>query len=827
MASDIERDRYRRAKAIANLALDLPVGERSARIHAECGGDDALREEVQWLIGAAEDASDDQVPERFQESAQRALKEVSLNVPLPRDYRLVRRLNEGGMGVVYLAERTDGDLRQRVALKLLHLTTEPDAAQARRFATERQILSRLSHPNIAHLIDGGLTADGRPFLATDYVDGERIDHWCQRHRCDVRQRLELFLKVLSAVDYAHRHMVIHRDLKPSNILVTGEGEPKLLDFGIARLLDRPDASDPKTNGDGQAMTLAYASPEQIRGEGLSAATDVYSLGVLLYELLTGARPFDHIGTSHLLPAAILTGDITPPGRIAGGDGHGLRRTISRDLEAIIMKALRREPEQRYTTVKELAEDILRLIEHRPVQARQGHLLYRIRRYSWRHRWGVAAASVITALLLAFFIDREAQLNRIAWERDRAEAVTEFMNELFAGADSLPSRGNEVTVREILDLGTDQLASRDEFNPALLGSIHLAIGRAYNGLGLGEQALPLLREAQSALDPAISISEQAQIQAQIGAALDSAGRAVEAIAADQLALDLYGRAGDQFSQESLRVRIRKLRNHANVLDIPLEQTIEELSQIIETLQGLPEGRGELLFEAQAARVGAYVFQRQAARALEAASEARELAETLYRQSDPRRLRGRYVHATALMLSDPEAAVAMYESLIDDHRRLIGPSQRLANTIGNLGVALSRIGRNADSMEAFNEAAAMIEQIAGRDHYLYRLSMANLAALHLRESEPEQAESMVREILAEQEQRGERFDGVEAVYRATALDILASALTLQGRLAEAEDYYAQALDLLEDKTDASWPNLEPAIAAKLSEVRRERASTAAND
>ncbi|MEE4331376.1 MAG: serine/threonine-protein kinase, partial [Wenzhouxiangella sp.] len=291
MASDIEKDRYRRAKAIANLALDLPVAERGARVHAECAGDEALREEVQWLIDAAEDASDDQVPERFQESAQRALKEVSLNVPLPRDYRLVRRLNEGGMGVVYLAERTDGDLRQRVALKLLHLTTEPDAAQARRFATERQILSRLSHPNIAHLIDGGLTADGRPFLATDYVDGERIDHWCQRHRCDVGQRLELFLKVLSAVDYAHRHMVIHRDLKPSNILVTGEGEPKLLDFGIARLLDRPDASDPKTDGDGQAMTLAYASPEQIRGEGLSAATDVYSLGVLLYELLTGARPF--------------------------------------------------------------------------------------------------------------------------------------------------------------------------------------------------------------------------------------------------------------------------------------------------------------------------------------------------------------------------------------------------------------------------------------------------------------------------------------------------------------------------------------------------------
>jgi len=826
MATDTENERYRRAKAIANAVLDLPVGQREERVRAECVDDDDLEAEVRWLMDAAEDSSDDRVPERFQEVAQRAIKEVSLNVPLPRDYRLVRRLNEGGMGVVYLAERTDGDLRQRVALKLLHLTTEPDAAQARRFATERQILSRLSHPNIAHLIDGGLTADGRPFLATDFIDGERIDQWCGSQSCSVRERLELFLKVAGAVDYAHRHMVIHRDLKPSNILVTAEGEPKLLDFGIARLLDRPESSDPTTDDDGQAMTLAYASPEQIEGAGLSAATDVYSLGILLYELLTGTRPFDHIGSSHLLPAAILSGDIAPPGRISGEDGHWLRRTVSRDLEAIIMKALRREPEQRYTTVKELAEDIEALLAHRPVRARHGRLFYRIRRFSWRHRWGVAAAGLISALLLGFFVDREAQLKRIAWERDRAEAVTEFMNELFAGADSLPSRGNEVTVREILDLGTDQLATRDEYSPALLGSIHLAIGRAYNGLGLGEQALPLLQEARSALDPAIPVSERAQIQAQIGAALDSAGRAVEAIAADQLALDLYDQAGSRFSRESTRVRIRKLRNHANVLDIPLEETIEDLGQIIATLEDRPQGSEDLLFEAQAARVGAYVFQRQGDQALETAVEARALAESLYGENDPRRLRGRYVHATALMLSDPEAAVAMYETLIEDHERLIGPSQRLANTIGNLGVALSRIGRNTDSMEAFSEAAAMIEDVAGRDHYLYRLSVANLAALHLRESEPQRAESLVRGILAEQERRVERFEGVEAVYRASALDILASALTLQGRLAEAERYYARALDLLDDKADASWPDLEPTIAAKLSEVRRERSGMQAN-
>lgn len=798
-------------------ALEQPDDQRSAWIQAQCAGNQALIDEVRWLVEAAEDASEDDVPEQFQAATRKVVREVSLKVPLPRDYRLIRRLNEGGSGVVYLAERTDGDLRQPVALKLLQLTEAPDEALNRRFATERQILSRLSHPNIAHLIDGGLTAEGRPFLATEFVDGRQIDQWCEQEQATLRQRIELFLKVIAAVDYAHRHMVIHRDLKPPNILVTAEGEPKLLDFGIARLLDAGSRTELTADTGNQALSLNYASPEQIEGNGLNAATDVYSLGVILYELISGHRPFDHIESSHLVPQAILAGEIEPPSRRTR---QAIASTIRTDLDAIVMKALRRNPAERYLSVRELAEDLERLLEHRPVLARRGRLLYRARRYAWRHRFGLAAVIALGALIIAFMVDREAQLQRIAWERDRAEAVTEFMTELFAGADSLPSRGNEVTVREILDLGAGQLEGDQALNPAFMGSIHLALGSAYNALGLGEQALPLLSQARLALSSAASIREQAMIQAEIASALDSGGRAVEAIAADERAIELFRSAPGDFRQEILELRIRKLRNHANVLDLPLSETIDGLNRIIDEISRADEPLPALQFEALSALVAAHVIQAEPALALEVATAARDLADNLWEPDDPRRLRGRFVFATALMLSDPDAAIRMYESLIVDHERLIGPGQRLANTIGNLGVALSRVGRNEESIRAFERSAEMIEQVADRDHYLYRLSVSNLAALHLRQSEPVRAEQLIRGVIDDLARRAQTQGGVQAVYHASALDILGSALSLQGRLDEAGDIYRQAIAILDGDETGSQAALRTTITARLAEVERQQ-------
>ena len=809
--------RYQRAKQLAEQALALGVDARSAWIEAQCGEDAELLAEVQWLVAAAEDASEDDVPERFHSAARSALKAVSLEIPMPRNYRLLERLEAGGTGVVYRAERVDGAVTQQVALKLLMPARSDDTRLGERFANEHRALARLNHPCIAHLIDGGLTAEGRPFLATEFVDGEPIDDWCNQRKASLAARVELMIKVCEAVDYAHRHMVIHRDLKPSNILVTDQGEPKLLDFGIARLLDV--AEEPSAEGGQESpfMTIAYASPEQVCGDPLSAATDVYSLGVVLYELLGGSRPFDEFDDPRRRLEAVRNQSI-PSLREHAAAGLPAGR-VPADVAAIVQRALAKTPAERYPTARDLAADLERWLHKRPVGARRGGSLYRLERFVSRHRAAVALSMVGATLLALFLLDREHQLQRIAWERDRAEAVTDFMNEIFSGADSLPSRGNAVTVRELLDLGSDRLQSPGVYNPAVLGSIHLALGRAYNALGLGEQALPLLLQAESELSDSASLLDQARIRADIAAAMDSAGRATEAIAADQRAIELHEQSGQAGANEILRLRVRKLRNHANVLDVPLDQTVSELEALIADLSARQHGSDELLFEAQSALVAAYVFQDRAAEALALATAARAVAGELYAQDDPRRLRGRHVYATALMLSDPASAIEQFESLIVDHQRLIGPSQRLANSLGNLGVALARAERVSEGIEVFERAAEMIESVAGREHYLYRLSESNRAALHLRQFEPETAERLIRRLLEESAMLGEPSGGVDAAYRASALDILGSALALQDRFAEAADVYRQALALLPADGDESRANLHASLSRRLATVEAE--------
>lgn len=800
--------RYREAKAIADAALALAPAARPGWVAGRCGDDAALAAEVAWLIEAAEDDSADDVPERFQAAARSALREVSLEVPMPRNYRLLERLDAGGSGVVYRAERVDGPVTQVVALKLLAPAGGDGLAE--RFDNERLALSRLSHPNIAHLIDGGLTAEGRPFLATEYVDGEPIDRWCRSHGASLNTRIELLIKVCRAVDYAHRRLVIHRDLKPSNILVTAAGEPKLLDFGVARLLDAeaqagPPEADP-------VMTPAYASPEQAGGRSLTLASDVYSLGVVAHELLTGRRPFDAIDDPRVRlkrlqqqPAASLRSLAPLPGL-----------NIPADLAAIVDQALALDPEQRYASALELARDLERLLQRRPVAARGGGAGYRLGRFVARNRLGTAVALSAMVLLSGFLVDRERQIARIAWERDRAEAVTEFMNEIFSGADSLPSRGNAVTVRELLDMGSQRLRASGEFNPAVLGSIHLALGRAYNALGLGEQALPLLSQAGDYLATQSNPLERARIQADLAAALDAAGRAEEAIAADRLALEMLARAGTVEGDDVTALQVRVLRNQANLMEVPLRETVAELERIEQDLSARSQPPRELLFENRAALVAAYVFLEQADDALHMATQAQTLASGLYAEDDPRRLRGRHVLATAMMLSDPDAAVERFEALIDDHVRLIGPSQRLANSLGNLGVALARAGRDGEAVAAFARAADMIEGVAGHGHYLFRLSVSNQAALHLRLDQPQRAEQLIRGLLDETGAQGPPSSAIEARYRAAALDILGSALALQDRLDEAAAVYREALALLAGNPNPGAASLQADLETRLDAV-----------
>ena len=298
-------------------------------------------------------------------------------------YQLGDLLGRGGMGAVYFAERVDGEVEQRVAVKLLRPGAD-DPALRKRFLLERQILATLSHPNIASLLDAGQCENGQPYLVMEYVEGKAIDVYCGG--LAIRQKIGLFLKVCAAVGYLHRNLVVHRDLKPGNILVTGEGEPRLLDFGIARILDFAGDS---TITAMQILTPDYASPEQVTGGAVTTATDIYSLGAMLYKLLTGASPHQFESYSmEGIAAAILRGKVMPPGKLAAG--------VSGDLEAILMKALRVEPQERYATIEQLSEDLGNYLESRPVRARQGDAWYRTRKFVRRHWLPLAAATLALA-----------------------------------------------------------------------------------------------------------------------------------------------------------------------------------------------------------------------------------------------------------------------------------------------------------------------------------------------------------------------------------------------------------------------------------------------
>lgn len=497
-------DRYRRAQALAHELLDLPANERDAYFAAACGGDAELRRETQWLIECAESDDEEKTLRPFEriESLRKQFTSARIDANAPRHYALVERLGEGGMGQVWLAERDGGAVRQRVALKLLRGAT-PSASELSRFVAEGRILAALNHPNIAHLVDAGSGADGMPFLAMEYVDGERLDRWCDAHALALRARIELFIKICAAVEYAHGRLVIHRDLKPANILVNRDGEPKLLDFGIARLLDAEIGGNATTVLN--AMTMAYASPEQVRGETLGTATDIWSLGVVLYELVAGVRPFDHLSSEHERSNAIVSGQISPPSRSTRtlpARTHATRapaapaRRIPADVDAIVLKALRREPAQRYASVAEFADDLRRFLTARPVLARRGLWTYRAQRFFWRNRWPLAAAFVLFTVAAGFTWRTVLAEREALSQAETADRVTDFLTSIFAASDSNlnTTMRHDLTAREVLDAGTARIEQELASEPRARARLLESVGNAYRHMNDNNRAAGLMREA---------------------------------------------------------------------------------------------------------------------------------------------------------------------------------------------------------------------------------------------------------------------------------------------------------------------------------------------
>ena len=686
----IDPERQRAIDDLFDGALDQPPDERAAWLHARCA-DAELRAEVEALI-EAHDGTDALFDRNAMEVAGPLLSAPRIEREIG-PYRLRRELGRGGMGVVYLAERADGQYRRRVAVKLLRSSHAPEEIH-RRFAAERQILASLNHPNIAQLLDGGVSEGQIPFLVMEYVDGVPITTYCDRHRLGIEERLQLFRDVCAALHHAHQNLVIHRDIKPSNILVTGDGRVKLLDFGIAKLMNPMlgPADQPFTLTEWRVMTPEYASPEQVRGDSLTTASDVYALGVLLYELLCGRRP--HRLTSRspqelteiiverdpALPSVALSRpeptrpDVAPsdltPDAIAEDrrlSVERLRRRLRGDLDAIVMMALRKESARRYGSADLMWEDVQRHLDGLPVIANHGTRWYRARKFLGRHRLEAIAAGVVTISLVGGASIAVRQAAVASRERDRAEQalaqsneVTDFLVRLFRTPAPARASREQVTARDLLATGTarvEELAAQ----PIVQAQMLDALGRVNHQLGRFDDAEAMLRRAL------------------------------------KLRRSQYG------------------DNHADVA-----ATLKNLSSVVRQ-----RDRG--------------------AEALQLSGEALAIQ---------RRVLGAKHPEVALTLSDvatltDDAAVAesLYRTARDIQRAAFG-SEHLAIATTNFGLAgiLRSRGADAEAEALLRESLAIRERILGAEHPVVVTSMTQLGDyLHSYRHQPAQAESLYARAL----------------------------------------------------------------------------------
>ncbi|HLZ98470.1 MAG TPA: serine/threonine-protein kinase [Steroidobacteraceae bacterium] len=714
----MEPEHWRRISAVFDQACDLPEGERASLLDRSCGADGDFRREVQRLLDAdaAGDVLDDRVP-RMRNAV--AVEWVRENEAAPvgaiiGSWRMLREVGRGGMGVVMLAERMDGQFEQRVALKLIKRGMDSEAVLVR-FLRERQILARLSHPNIARLLDGGLSADGRPYFVMEYVDGAPILEYCTRLSLGLRARLECVLQICAALQFAHRQLVVHLDIKPSNVIVTEGGEVKLLDFGIAKLLGAEHA-DPalQTRTHVQRpLTPGYASPEQLLGEPVSTATDVYGVGCLLYELLTDRRASGpgHAASPEEAQHAPARGEPTAPSR-AAAQAHSLQgipaRKLRGDIDTIVLKALKREPERRYPTVEALAQDLRRCLDGLPIAARRDTVLYRTRKFVARHGFGVVVSVLGLAGLLATTLFALSQAYSARAQAMRAEAVTQYLIGVFRIADpkSMPG-GLKLSMREVLDAGAKRMQLQLAQQPELEASFSAVLGTIYQGLGENERAVALLQRSL---------------------ALRQVDRRDDAAHADTLAALARAQYEKGDYAAASAASADALARH-RALGAPASSTIARdlaLQGEIARRQG-EFAAGEILLN------HALVMSRATLRAPHAqiAAQLNQLA-ALYGDM------GRIQQATMMT----EQSLAMFRSLYGENHLDV------AENLVNLGVFRMQTDHIAQALPVFDQAIAIYRRLLPSDHPLLALALANEARAFDRLKRFREADPLYREALAMQ-------------------------------------------------------------------------------
>ncbi|HUQ80950.1 MAG TPA: serine/threonine-protein kinase [Gemmatimonadaceae bacterium] len=770
--SDSPQERFRRVDEIFEAALDLGPDERAAHVARACGDDVALRTEVLALLDAYDRSAGfldapavEMVAELMDDAPNGALTAPERVGP----FRIVRELGHGGMGTVYLAEREGEEFQQRVALKLVRHAGRSEAI-VNRFVEERRILALLEHPGIARFIDGGVTANGMPWFAMELVEGAPIDVWCDARRLGIDARLDLFANVCDAVQYAHEHLVIHRDLKPSNILVSGDGQLKLLDFGIAKLLDplRAESEAPETRTALLALTPEYAAPEQVRGTPVSTATDTYALGVLLHLLLTGARPYDVRGLTpaemertvcELVPARasaalIARGADADTRALARGETpERLARRLRGDLDVIIAKALHKDPARRYSSAASLREDLRRFRTGRPVLARPDSAAYRLRKFVRRNRVGVIAAGAALTLLVGAAARERTLRERAEAEARKARAVQEYVVSVFDVADPFAwpeQSGADVTARTLLDRGARRIDSALVAQPDVQAELRGVLGRVYVKLGLVREAVPHLERSLRQRRAVYGARHVA-----VAEAMDQLGDALRA----QSKMD----DADPLLRGALAMR-RELLGDRNA------STAESLDHLATLLQDRTRyGEAEPLFR-----------------------EALDVRRSLLGADDPAVASSLTNLGLLLFLEGKydQAEPLQREALAIQQRRLGETHPLTAQTLNNLAQVQQFRGQIADAEVLYRRALAAKRKSLGDAHPSVTLNMNNLAFLLLTEkNEVQEAEGLAREALRLDRQ----IFGPGHAYVASSLTSLGNVLSAKGELGEAERSHREALGI----------------------------------
>ncbi len=785
----VDQKRWDRIWGVFHDAVETPPEQRDAFLADACSGDTSLEREVRELI-EQHDASQGFLAEPATFDAgigDGGPGEDSLVGQLVDLYRIRAVIGEGGMGVVYDAEQ-ERPVRRRVALKLIKLGMDTREVIAR-FENERQALALMNHPNIASVLDGGVTDSGRPYFVMEYVAGVPITDYCDQHRVAIADRLALFMRLCKAIEHAHQKGIIHRDIKPSNVLVAmqdGQPVPKVIDFGVAKALNQRLTELTVFTAIGRFIgTPEYMSPEQAESSGLDVdtRTDIYSLGVLLYKLLCGSLPLDGremtSGDYATLrqtirdreprrPSDQVTAGERSIARERGVEFDALRKQLRGDLDWIVMRALEKDRTRRYQTASEFEDDIRRYLANEPVLAGPPGATYRARKFVRRHRLAVASVAVLTIVVGAFAAMMTVQslslsraLATADIERERAQEVTGFLVDLFEQTDPVVAQGREVTVREALDRGSEQLAGELNEQPLLKATLRETIGKVYLALGAYPQSIDNLADAV------------ALRRGQYGDEHPDVARALALMGRTRATQGKYDEAEDYYS-EALATQRRTLGDgHAE-----LATTLNELGFLL-TLQGRYDEAESMQQEGLEMRLALFGERHE-----DVGLSYNDLAITFRRMN-------RY-----------EEAEQYYRTALSIWREVYGDrNTQVATLLNNLGVLLHVSGRFEAAREAFAEALSVRREQLGNQHYYTGLTINNLAGVHIETGDFRRAEDMYREALAIHT----AAIGPESPESLSARSNVARAIYEQGDFGEAERMFREVLEGRRRVLDPSDPQI----------------------